>query len=306
MTIGLLFAVPYGMLADKKGRKFVVGLTVGAAVACYIWSFCILYFYNTLPFSLIYTYPLLLWIGGGGFVAGSIITAIASEVVPSDEARTRAFFFLGVIGRLVAVAAPPIGARIMHYYGEYFAYFLTIPLSIMPVIPLYLLPETAKPRTAAQDGDDLLNDGLKRKATLHTRLHEMKQHIRQDLLPILKSISILIGMFSMVVASFSLAIGDFILQYMKARFSWDYEKATHIIALSAGLQILFLCTILPAAHKFLTNRYETRKADLLLSKYSIFFDFVSPLIFGLSNEPAGAWVGEFIPPAVLSALPETN
>lgn len=85
--IGLLLAVPYGMLADKKGRKFVVGLTVGAAFACYAWSFAILYLYNTLPFGLIYTFPLLLWIGGGSFVAGSIITAIAAEVVPIDEAR---------------------------------------------------------------------------------------------------------------------------------------------------------------------------------------------------------------------------
>jgi hypothetical protein len=86
-SAGLLFAVPYGMLADKKGRKFVVGLTVGAGFFCYLWSFCVLYFYNTLPFGLIYTYPLILWIGGGGFVAGSIITAIAAEVVPSEEAR---------------------------------------------------------------------------------------------------------------------------------------------------------------------------------------------------------------------------
>ena len=292
LAVGLLFAVPYGMLADKKGRKFVVGLTVTAIVLCYIWSFCILYFYNTLPLGLIYKYPLLLWIGGGGFVAGSIITAIASEVVPNDEARTRAFFFLGVIGRLVAVAAPPIGARIMHYHGEYFAYFLTIPLSLMPFIPLYLLPETAKAKAEVHGDETGSAHALKKQPDLRSRITEMKKHIREDLMPILKSVSIMIGMFSMIVASFSLAIGDFILQYMKARFGWDYEKATHIIALSAGLQIFFLCTILPAAHKYLTNRYETRKADLLLSKFSILFDFISPLIFGLSNEPAGAWIGK--------------
>jgi MFS family permease len=75
------------MLADSMGRKPVVGMTVFAAFCCYTWSFCVFYFYNTLPFALIYVYPIFLWIGGGAYVAGSIITAIAADVVPSEEAR---------------------------------------------------------------------------------------------------------------------------------------------------------------------------------------------------------------------------
>lgn len=113
----------------------------------------------------------------------------------------------------------------MHYYGAYFAYFLSVPLSIMPFIPLYLLPETAKfKKDDSTIGEDPFADRNKALPTLRSRLHEMNKHIRKDLLPILKSVSILIGMFSMVVASFSLAIGDIIMQYMKARFGWDYER----------------------------------------------------------------------------------
>jgi hypothetical protein len=75
------------MLADSKGRKLVVGMTVLAGVCCYTWAFLFFYFHKSLPFGLIYVFPLFLWFGGGGFVAGSIITAIASDVVPSDESR---------------------------------------------------------------------------------------------------------------------------------------------------------------------------------------------------------------------------
>jgi ABC-type transport system involved in cytochrome c biogenesis permease subunit len=60
------------------------------------------------------------------------------------------------------------------------------------------------------------------------------------------------------------------------------------------MQIIFLCTLLPVTHKFLTNRFETKKADLMMAKISIVFDFLSPLIFGLSAKPAGAWVGESV------------
>jgi hypothetical protein len=31
----------------------------------------------------------------------------------------------------------------------------------------------------------------------------------------------------------------------------------------------------------------------MMSKISIIFDFIAPVIFGLSGTPAGAWVGKF-------------
>jgi MFS family permease len=76
------------MLADSKGRKLVVGMTVVAAFFCYLWLFCVLYFYKTLHFALIYVFPMFLWVGGGAYVAGSVITAIAADVVPSEESRS--------------------------------------------------------------------------------------------------------------------------------------------------------------------------------------------------------------------------
>jgi hypothetical protein len=195
----------------------------------------------------------------------------------------------------------------MHIWGPFGAYALSIPLALMPFIPLYLLPETAKMKKE-DDGEASTSSASKKNHNLHERFREMKAHVQNELLPILKSVSIMIGMFSMLVGAFALAIGDIIMQYMKARFGWDYEKvsthlasimhfhlliskqATHVIAFSAGLQIIFLTTVLPMAHKWLTNRFDARKSDLLLAKFSIFFDFLSTLMFGLSPEPVGAWI----------------
>ncbi|KIW04569.1 hypothetical protein, variant 1 [Verruconis gallopava] len=279
------------MLADRIGRKSVVGMTVFAAFCCYVWSFCVLYFYKTLPFALIYVYPLFLWFGGGGYVAGSIITAIAAEVVPSEDSRTRAFFLLGVISMLVAVAAPPVGARIMHYHGPYVAYGLNIPLSVCAVIPLVLLPETAKGKSLQENTEDDGMIGTPNKAsTLRTGWKELKSHVVNDFFPLLKSIPIVIGLLSMVIGSFAVAVGEIIIQYMKARFGWSYEKSTNVIAFSAAMRVLLLCTVLPFAHKQLTKRYETRKADLVLCKLSLPFECICFLVFGLSATPAGAWV----------------
>jgi hypothetical protein len=131
-----------------------------------------------------------------------------------------------VIGRLVSVAAPPIGAKIMHYYGPYLAFFLTVPASAVPLIPLMLLPETAKLREpSATMAESEQTSGPAKNPTVRMRLRTLKAHILNDFVPLLKSVPILIGLISFVIGSFATAIGEIIMQYIKVRFGWDYEKA---------------------------------------------------------------------------------
>jgi hypothetical protein len=113
----------------------------------------------------------------------------------------------------------------MHYYGPYVAQFLTIPLSFAALIPLVLLPETATPRKRHFTNDDNgRSDSPTKKPTLKMRMQELQQHVREDFVPLLKSIPILVGLISFVIGSFATAIGEIIMQYMKVRFGWNYEK----------------------------------------------------------------------------------
>lgn len=78
------------MLADKKGRKLVIALVIIGAWGYYAWTLMVLYFYNTFPFWTVYFSAAFLWLGGGGFVIASLISAIIADVV-SDEARYAVF-----------------------------------------------------------------------------------------------------------------------------------------------------------------------------------------------------------------------
>jgi len=81
---GLLLSVPYGMLADRKGRKLVIALVIVGALGYYSWFFMVLYFYNTFPFWVIYFGSGFLWLGGGGFVIAAVISAVIADVVSSE------------------------------------------------------------------------------------------------------------------------------------------------------------------------------------------------------------------------------
>ena len=81
---GIFLSVPFGILADTYGRIIVsftgiVGVSLG-----YLWLFAVLYFYETLPFGLIYAYPLFFCIGGGTPVITALILAIITDVSPKE------------------------------------------------------------------------------------------------------------------------------------------------------------------------------------------------------------------------------
>lgn len=73
---GLVLAVPYGMLADLRGRKLVAGLCILGFTLRDICYFLVLYFYQLFPRRAVYAAPLFTVLGGGTTVVNPMIMAI--------------------------------------------------------------------------------------------------------------------------------------------------------------------------------------------------------------------------------------
>lgn len=82
---GLVLALPYGILADKKGKRLVAGLCLLGFLLKDCWTFVSLFFYKTLPTRAIYAAPLMAAIGGGSVVMTSILLAIIAESAAAER-----------------------------------------------------------------------------------------------------------------------------------------------------------------------------------------------------------------------------
>ena len=82
---GLILAIPYGVLADLKGRRFVAGLSLTGFVLRDVWTYLVLYFYKVFPMGAIYAAPTFLVLGGGSTVISPMILAILAAAVPEAE-----------------------------------------------------------------------------------------------------------------------------------------------------------------------------------------------------------------------------
>lgn len=83
---GLVLAVPYGMLADHRGRRLVAGLCLIGFILRDVCYFVILYWYKSFPQRAVYAAPLFTILGGGSTVISPMIMAIVAASV-SEESR---------------------------------------------------------------------------------------------------------------------------------------------------------------------------------------------------------------------------
>ncbi len=83
-TEGFLLGLPYGIIADTRGRRLVLALGIIGAMMSQLWSLLIFSAVGSLPLWSIYLSPLFLCIGGGAFVIGAILMATIADVIPND------------------------------------------------------------------------------------------------------------------------------------------------------------------------------------------------------------------------------
>jgi len=79
----MLLAIPYGIMADYRGRRLVMLLCCFGALFAETWGFLVFCLWRIMPVTLIFFFPVFLLIGGGGPVFAAVITAVVADVCPS-------------------------------------------------------------------------------------------------------------------------------------------------------------------------------------------------------------------------------
>jgi hypothetical protein len=81
---GLLFAVPYGILADARGRRLIAGACLLGFILRDSWTFIVLFYHELFPLRAIYAGPTFVLLGGGVTLFGPMIMAIVAVTVPEE------------------------------------------------------------------------------------------------------------------------------------------------------------------------------------------------------------------------------
>lgn len=82
---GALMAIPYGLLADRRGRKSTLALGIPGFALNSIITIVVMWFSNIFPLRVLWLSSLAWLIGGGPVVAFAIIWTMMADVTTESE-----------------------------------------------------------------------------------------------------------------------------------------------------------------------------------------------------------------------------
>lgn len=79
----MLLAIPYGIIADRYSRRFVMTLGLVGVLLAETWVGLVLWLWKFFPVTTVFVFPVFLCIGGGGPVLSAVLLAVVADVTPT-------------------------------------------------------------------------------------------------------------------------------------------------------------------------------------------------------------------------------
>ncbi|PYH35598.1 MFS general substrate transporter [Aspergillus neoniger CBS 115656] len=276
---GLLLAIPYGLLAQRYGRKLVVILGLGGEILSNIWFWFACHYSQRFSGWDIAAYSSIRFIGGGAPVISTILLAMVSSFV-SPHSRTRVFFYMAVSQMISGLLSTPLSSLLLSRFGPDVPYLLGTPFELTGYLCLYLLPNSEPPADTV-DSDEVVEGETQDSSAPKGR----KVTHAQELFAFLMSpTGFLPLLFAFMVNKLSRQVEELIVQYMRVRFDWTVAQSGYLLSLETAMHIILACAVLPGAHRALVQASgrNPASADLRMAKGSTVFLVVGPLLMGLA------------------------
>ncbi|KAF7184358.1 hypothetical protein CNMCM7691_005110 [Aspergillus felis] len=273
-VVGLFVAFPFGVLADRVGRKPVIFLSVIGTSLALAWELAVIAFPKIVQVQAILAGPLFTVVGGGNTVLLANLYSIASDLVAQSD-RASAFFLMAFSSLVGACLGPALSSKLMETFSPWIAAFASFFVNLIAWIPLFFVPETLSISKPDSDDDSHLEE---------SQPDSFKFHLSQSLqlliayLGSLKSCSMALVLATfLTVAPEILGTSQFMAQYISKRFDWPLAETGYLLTLRGVIHMAVLLFILPLLSKLLLRYRNPAVKDLILARASVVFAAVGAL-----------------------------
>ncbi|KAF7558684.1 hypothetical protein G7046_g5482 [Stylonectria norvegica] len=292
--IGLVVAFPYGMMADKLGRKPTVifayfGVTISFTFGpIMLWVFQMQIRRNPYLLMLGSAFQVL---GGGVPVLLNTLYSIAADVSTETDKASN-FLYLTFGATSGGLLGPVLAGLLMERYGPWMPISVVLVVTPFLFIVMFFLPETLTVNTKAQQSGAPEPAMASFKDYTAHGLKELAQSLNM-----LKNINIPLVMVTFFVqnARFT-AYTSTIAQYVSKHFGWRLAE-TSLLLSPLGLLNLVVLASLPKISQILVSprfRMTAFGKDLFLTRISTCILVVGAITQGLSHNVVLFLFGLFI------------
>ncbi|KAJ5915558.1 MFS general substrate transporter [Penicillium verhagenii] len=288
---GILLSVPYGILADRWGRKPVLLLGILGTLLGESWVRVVCFYPTILPLRLVWLSGLWKIIGGGDNALSSIALVMVADVFPEEEIAT-ALFRLGSAVFLSEILATPVSAYLMAS-DPWIPFVLGLGIAILGSGAALLMPETL---TKAKSKVFLTTEASEEEAQLYSDENDsLGQHIKVNMRKLRDSTKFIFGntavaicLFSLFIAAISKQSTSLLLQYTSKRFDWSIANSSLLISLRGIFALANFLLLMPAVSSILTKYFHLPSSlkDLRIAQGSSFISALGLFIIGTASSRA--------------------
>ncbi|KAI5922044.1 MFS general substrate transporter [Camillea tinctor] len=302
---GLLAAFPWGLVADKIGRRPVSAIALGSMVVALLWAMVVVSLPSVLPLELIWLGAASPFVGGGNAVVTGVVLSMITDAT-SEEKRAIAFMRVHAASLCGNLMSPALSSLLMSRTGPWPSLWVAVGLLSTGALSFLFLPETLPPTTknASTAPSQPPPPGLK------SRIHHTITRF-QESLSLLQSPSLILLLISALgTPPVLFATLQFMAQFLSKRYALRLAQTGYIQSFYGGAQIAQALLILPFLSRqllLLRQRQQPPKTrgsenpeqrrDLTLALWSYALLSLGVLVLGLAPG-----VGSFACGLVLAAL----
>ncbi|GKZ39750.1 hypothetical protein AbraIFM66950_001073, partial [Aspergillus brasiliensis] len=264
---GIILALPYGLMADRVGRKPVLFLSLAGSIIEEIGIRVIAWYHATIPPRAIWFTPLFQIFGGGSQISTSVAFTIIADVFPIEQ-RSGTYFMLSAAILLSEIVAVPLSAWLMSW-NAWVPWMLGLACEIGSLLAILWLPET-KPEPSVHSVNEVESvtaNPVKRPSALTwaSVVHFVRSQVAQLHGFICEHPSVLVISLAFFFSSYGIEAVPFMLQYVSKRFSWSVAEASLLICIKGILNCFALMLVLPMAAKILDRYFSPVQRDFRMA-----------------------------------------
>ncbi|OQE39124.1 hypothetical protein PENCOP_c007G02754 [Penicillium coprophilum] len=279
-VVGLIVAFPFGILADRVGRKPIIVLSMIGTSLSLAWELAVIGLPKIIRVQFILAGPLFTVIGGGNTVLLASLYSIASDLVIQSD-RASAFFLMALASLVGASVGPAISSAFMETFSPWVPAFISFFVNLAALIPLFFVPETLPPSKQNCNSEQ----GHAESEVPHNFRRYLSQflHLGSSIAS-LKSPSIILVLATFLTAAPEvLGNSQFLAQYISKRFDWPLAKTGYILTLRGVIHMGVLLFTLPLLSKVLLRYQSPPVKDLMLARASVTIAAVGALFMATSQ-----------------------
>ena len=275
---GLFLAIPFGMLADRYGRKWLTVLNVTSIWLRMAWICLVCAIPQSLPIRLVWLQSTLGLLGGGTMVASALLMVIITDLTP-ESGRATSFFYAHAALCASEFLGPLLGSALMNR-NPWMALGVSVLLLTVAIPLAFLLPETLSRLEINPTLPFLFSSNQK---PMGISIYKL-----MDQLPtlgfILADYRVPLVLFASISFVFGQGCANLVLQYTSRRYGWSLSQAAYLSSVRAVIMIVALLGILPLASNYLLKRtsFTALRKDILLLRTSYVFVTMGLLIEGVA------------------------